>query len=253
MMGQFKWISTLALVVGLVSTSAYADNPPSETRTIDATVSRIYFGGIGTLQLHQGPTPSLVVYGDSDTTNQISTVQNGDSLRIETHGFFMHVPSVRIDLTLPQLTDFMSNGVGTVQISGFSGDNLQLTVDGTGEVSATVHYKHITARSSGVAAMTLNNGDSDSIDVNLPGAGHMLLTGKTKALTCHINGVGSLDAKDLKADTVTTYLNGVGSAKVYAKDAANMYLHGVGSATVYGNPTVHNAQVSGFGKVNWDH
>lgn len=251
-MGQFKWIGMLALVVGLASTSVYADNGPSETRAIDANVTRIYFGGVATLQLRQGPTPSLVVYGDADTAKQINTTQNGDTLRIETHGFFLHVPSVHMELTLPKLTDFTSSGVGAAQISGFSGDDLQLTLTGTGDVNLNVHYKHVTARSSGFAALTLNDGDSDSIDITLPGAGHMTLTGQTKTLTCRINGVGSLDAKDLKADSVTTYLNGVGSAKVFAKDAANMYLHGVGSAIVYGNPTVRNSQVSGLGKVSWD-
>jgi hypothetical protein len=100
--------------------------------------------------------------------------------------------------------------------------------------------------------LTLNDLDSDSIDVSLPGAGHVTLIGQTKTLMSHINGVGSLDAKDLKADAVTTYLNGVGSAKVFAKESANMYLHGVGSAMVYGNPTVRKAEVSGFGKVTWE-
>jgi hypothetical protein len=250
-MGKSTWIGALALALSLASASAMADGPTGETRTIDADVSRIYFGGIATLQLHQGPTPSLVIYGDSDTAKQINTIQNGDTLRIDTRGFFLHVPAVRVELTLPKLTAFTSSGVGTAQITGFSGDDLQLIVTGTGDVSVNVHYKHLTARSSGVASINLVDGDSDNIDISLPGAGHMTLSGQTKNLICRINGVGSLDAKDLKADTVTTYLNGVGSAKVFAKETASMYLHGVGSAIVYGNPTVRNAEVSGFGKVTW--
>lgn len=245
-------LGLLALTVSLASTPALADGPASETRPIDANVSKIYFGGIATLQLKQGPTPSMVVYGDTDATRQVITTQNGDTMRIDTHGFFLHTPSVRIEMTLPKLTDFTSSGVGATQINGFSGDDLQVTVTGTGDVNITVHYKHVTARSSGVASMSLNDGDSDSIDVSLPGAGHMTLVGQTKALTSRLNGVGSLDARELKADTVTSYLNGVGSVKVFAKDSANMYLHGVGSATVYGNPTVRNAVVSGFGKVTWE-
>ena len=63
---------------------------------------------------------------------------------------------------------------------------------------------------------------------------------------------GGLDARELKADSVTAYLNGVGSAKVYAKKSANMYLHGMGSITVYGNPATRNSEVSGFGKINWE-
>ena len=251
-MKRTTWIGLLALTVGLMSTPAFADGPASETRAIDANVSKIYFGGLATLQLRQGATPSMVVIGDPDVTSQVKTTQTGDALRIDMRGFFLHTPAVRIEITLPKLTDFTSAGVGTAQITGFSGDDLQLAVTGTGDVNLNVHYKHVTARSSGVASMSLNDGDSESIDVSLPGAGHMTLVGQTKTLMSRINGVGSLDAKELKADTVTTYLNGVGSAKVYAKDAANMYLHGVGSAIVYGNPTVRNAMVGGFGKVTWE-
>jgi hypothetical protein len=268
-MRQFTWISLLALAFSLGSAPSFADEKPKEaqtkdtkeaqakdankTRTIDANVSKIYLGGVATLQLHQGPTPSLVVVGDEDTSKQITTVQSGDTLRIETtHGFFLHVPSIHIELTLPKLTNFTSSGVGSAQITGFSGDDLQLTITGTGDVTVNANYKRVVARSSGVASLTLNDLDSDSIDVSLPGAGHVTLIGQTKTLMSHINGVGSLDAKDLKADAVTTYLNGVGSAKVFAKESANMYLHGVGSAMVYGNPTVRKAEVSGFGKVTWE-
>jgi len=80
----------------------------------------------------------------------------------------------------------------------------------------------------------------------------VVLVGQTREFTSRLDGVGGLDAKELKADTVTTYLNGVGSVKVYARKAANMYLHGVGSVTVYGNPAMRNANVSGFGKINWE-
>jgi hypothetical protein len=246
-------IGLMALTMGtLMSGSALADGPNSETRPLDANVSKVYLGGSATLQLRQGPTPSLVIYGDSDALKQITTTQNGDTLRIEMHGFFLHTPSLRIEMTLPKLTDFNSNGVGNAQVNGFSGDSLQMTVTGAGDVNAVVHYKHVTARSTGIASMTINDDDSDSIDVSLPGAGRMLLVGQTKSLVSQLSGVGSLDAKDLKADTVKSTLNGVGSVKVYAKDSATMILHGVGSAIVYGNPTVRNAVVSGLGKVTWE-
>lgn len=251
-MGQIKWIALLGLVTSLISIPALADSPASETRPIDSNISKIFFGGVANLQLHQGATPSLVIIGDPEVTKQIISTQNGDTLRIDTHsGFFLHTPSSHVEITLPKLTNFTSNGVGSLQISGFSGDNLQLEIKGAGDVAVNVHYKHLTARSSGVAAITLNNDDSDDIEVSLPGAGHMALSGQTKNLICRLNGIGSLDARELKANMVTTYINGVGSAKVFAKDSAEMHLHGVGSAIVYGNPTVRNTEVSGLGKVAW--
>jgi hypothetical protein len=234
------------------SGTTLAGDLTNETRPLDAGVSKVYLGGSASLQLRQGPTPSLVAYGDADSLKKLVTTQSGDALHIETHGIFLHAPSLRIEMTLPKLSEFISTGVGASQVSGFGGDSLQLSVTGTGDLNAAVHYQHITARSSGVAGLTLNDADSDSIDIALPGAGHVVLTGKTKNLTIHLNGVGNLDAQNLTADTVTSYLDGVGSVKVTAKESANMYLRGVGAATVYGNPTVRNAVVSGFGKVSWE-
>jgi len=250
-------IGLMALFIGaFLSAVAFADDTTTETRPIDANITKVSLNGMATLQLRQGPVASLVIHGDSEYIKQLTTVQNGDVLKIDSghgfHVFFLHSPSIRVEMTLPKLTDFTSNGVGTAQVNGFSGDDLQLNVKGAGDVTIAAHYKHLTAHSSGVASINVNDGDSESIDVSLPGAGHMVLIGHTKSLTSRLNGVGSLDAKDLKADTVTSYLNGVGSVSVFAKDSANMYLSGVGSAVVYGNPTVRNAVVSGFGKVTWE-
>ena len=193
-MKQHFWKTTLCAAFGLaVSCSALADNG-SETRTIDARISKVYLEGTASLELRQGATASLVV----------------------------------------------------------SGDSLQINVTGTGSVNVTSHYKQVVIHSTGIGSTNVDDGDSDKIEVHAPGAGHVTLVGQTRELVSKLDGVGGLDARDLKADNVTTTLNGVGNVKVYAKKSANMYLHGVGSVTVYGNPAIRNAEVSGFGKINWE-
>jgi len=246
----------LALTLGImVSTAAMAEPPVSETRTIDAGVSKVILNGVASLDMHWGQTPSLVVRAAPDDLKQITTVQHGNVLEIDTesnsNSFFVHSPRIRVELTLPALSQFTSNGTGAATLIGFNGDQLELNTSGTGSITATMHYKHLVARSSGVASMTLDDGDSDSVDLSLPGTGHVTMIGQTKNFNSHLDGVGSVDATALKADTVNAYLNGVGSVKVYAKQSANVYLHGVGSATVYGNPVNRNSEVSGFGKITW--
>lgn len=242
----------LGLLLGLVSGAVMADDTVSETRTIDTGVSKVILDGAASLQLRQGATATIVVYGSKDDMKSLNTTQNGDTYRINTEGFFIRTPRLRIEMTLPNLNQFISSGVGPARLSGFAGDNLELSATGAGNVNVNAHYKHVVIRSTGVASMTLDNGDCDSIELSSPGAGHVVLIGQAREFTSHLDGVGGLDAKELKADTVTTYLNGVGSVKVYARKTANMYLHGVGSVTVYGNPATRNANVSGFGKINWE-
>ncbi len=252
-MKQHFWKTTLCAAFGLaVSCSALADNG-SETRTIDARISKVYLEGTASLELRQGATASLVVSGDKDELKNITTGQSGDTLRIDNEsGFYLHAPHLHIELTLPSLSQITSSGVGSAQVSGFSGDSLQINVTGTGSVNVTSHYKQVVIHSTGIGSTNVDDGDSDKIEVHAPGAGHVTLVGQTRELVSKLDGVGGLDARDLKADNVTTTLNGVGNVKVYAKKSANMYLHGVGSVTVYGNPAIRNAEVSGFGKINWE-
>jgi hypothetical protein len=243
---------TLGAVLATTSAAASAEPPGGETRAVDANVSKVVLSGVASLQLRWGSTPALIVFAAPSDLKQLTTVQHGDVLEIDTEGLYTHSPHIRVELTLPSLSQFSSSGTGAATLTGFGGDELQLNSSGTGNITATLHYKRLVARSSGVAGMNLNDGDSDSVEVSLPGAGHVTLAGQTKNFTGRLDGVGSLDAAELKADTVNAYLNGVGSVKVYAKQAANVYLHGVGSATVYGKPANRNAEVSGFGKITWE-
>jgi hypothetical protein len=252
LMKQNLLTGLLASTLGLMSVAAAAQQAGSETRVIDANVSKVVLSGVASLQLQRGATPALVVYATPGELKQLTTVQHGNVLEIDTEGSYLHSPHIRVELTLPSLSEFSSTGTGSASLTGFSGEALELDSSGTGHIVATLHYKHFIARSSGVASMTLDDGDSDSVDLSLPGAGHVTLVGQTKTFTSRLDGVGSVDASELKADTVNTYLNGVGSVKVYAKQAANVHLSGVGSATVYGKPANRNAEVSGFGKINWE-
>ncbi len=253
-MKQYFWKPVFCAAVGLVvSGAALADDTISETRPVNPGVSKVILDGTASLQLHQGPTPMLVIYGDKDELKSVTTGLSGDTLRIDNEGtYIMHAPKFRVELTLPSLERFTSSGIGTAQVTGFSGDNLQINITGTGSVNVNAHYKQVAIRSTGIGSANVNDGDSDKIEVHAPGAGHVTLVGQTRELVSKLDGVGGLDARELKADSVTAYLNGVGSAKVYAKKSANMYLHGMGSITVYGNPATRNSEVSGFGKINWE-
>jgi len=253
-MNQYFWKPAMCLAIGMaVSGAAMADDTVSETRPVNPGISRVILDGTTSLQLRQGATPTLVIYGDKDEIKSVTTGMSGDTLRIENEGtYIMHVPKFRVELTLPNLDRFTSSGIGSAQVVGFSGDSLQINITGTGSVNVNAHYKQVTIRSAGIGSANVNDGDSDKIEVNAPGAGHVVLVGQTRELISKLDGVGGLDARELKADNVTAYLNGVGSAKVYAKKSANMYLHGMGSITVYGNPATRNSEVSGFGKINWE-
>jgi hypothetical protein len=251
LLGSSLLVSAIALGIG--TQVAVAGDVARDTRSVDARVSKVRLDSVIQLTLHQGATPSLVLSGDARYVPRITTVQQGDTLTIgmqDTHMEGKHEP-LRADLTVPNLQEFTANGVGSSEISGFSGERLTLSADGVGAVRFTGQYRDVNARRGGVGNLVLNLGQAERVELNLTGTGKISVAGQAKLLRAHIGGVGGLDAQQLRAEKVDLDMTGLGAASVFAKTAANVNLSGMGSATVYGNPATRNAMTSGFGKVSW--
>ncbi|QJD99854.1 DUF2807 domain-containing protein [Massilia forsythiae] len=249
-----KLLSTalLASTMALAANTAWAEDV-RENRPVDAAVSKVRLGGIVRLTLRQGP-PSLVLSGERRWVAKITTTQRGDTLVIDMDNATRmenNKGELRADLTVPNLQEFVSQGVGSSEVSGFSGNKVRLSLDGAGAVKFTGQYREVDARLGGVGGLTLDPGQADRVEVRLGGAGHITVSGQTKLLRAHLGGVGGLDAQQLRADTVDLDMSGLGGASVFARTAANVNMSGMGSATVYGKPATRHATTNGFGKVSW--
>lgn len=239
-----------------ISGAAVAAEQFSEQRRIDAQATKIKLGGIVNLNVKQGKAPTLFIYGPKNQVEKVTIVQSGDTITIDTDSRWRFgrgdKQDVRVELTVPVLKELVSNGVGSTEVKGFSGDEIKISLEGAGAVTMDATYKNVVARLGGVGSMTLNAGNSEQVDLKLRGAGHMAINGNSKTLRADLGGVGSLDAKKLQADAVVLDMSGLGGASVYAKTSANLKLSGLGSATVYGNPATRNAEARGLGSVSWE-
>ena len=254
-MKKFLGIAFTTAALSLTASSAVAEVAVSETRAIDARVVKIKLDGVISLHVKQGATPSLTLYGDKRHIAKVKTDQRGDTLRIDsdqkTWSFEREKHELRAELTLPNLTEFTSEGVGSTELVGFTGEQLTLALDGAGSLKVNGRYKNINSRMGGVGSMTLDAGSSELVDLSIRGAGSITINGQSRLLRAKMGGVGSLDAKGLQSDTVDLDMSGLGGATVYAKNAANLRLTGLGSATVYGKPASRNATARGLGSVAW--
>jgi hypothetical protein len=228
----------------------------TETRTIDARVVRVKLDGVIDLKLRQGAVPLLVLTGERRYLSKTTTVQNGDTLNIgtEIRGFNVKLgrhTGVRAELTLPQLREVTSESVGASDISGFSGDELELGLEGAGSMKVACEYRITTVSLGGVGSMNIRGNNSEGIDLNLRGAGYVTLSGRSKWLRATLAGLGGLDAQHFPVDTVNVDLSGLGNATVTATHTANLKLGGLGSVTVYGKPLNRSVSVDGLGKVSW--
>lgn len=247
--------AVVAASLALFASPGIADDVVRENRSVDARVTKVKLDGIVDLVLRQGNTPSLVVSGDRRFVQRITTSQRGDTLEIGTESFNVRRgernEKLRAELTVPNLDAFTSQGVGSSTVSGFSGDAIQLALDGAGSVTMNSNYRNIDARLGGVGGLAMNGVRAERVDLSLRGAGRIRIKGESKLLRAKMAGVGSLEAQDLRAESVDLDMTGLGGATVHATRAADVDLSGMGSATVYGKPATRNANTNGMGRISW--
>jgi len=241
--------TALCVTLGL----ARADDNTTESRAVDARVVRVKLDGVIDLKLKQGATPQLNIIGDKRYVSKVTAVQTGDTLHLDTenHGVKLNKSTVRVELTLPQLRELVSEGVGTTEVSGFSGDRIDLTLDGAGSMKVVCDYKQLKANLGGVGSMHVWVTENDNVDLDLQGAGYITIGGRSKQLKATLGGLGGLNAQQFQVDDVNLDLSGLGNATVNARTNATLNLSGLGSVTVYGKPQNRNVSVDGLGKVSW--
>lgn len=227
----------------------------TETRMIpiDARVVRVKIDGVVDLKLRQGDTPTLRIIGEKRYLDKLTASQSGDTLHLESEarGIKIGRNTTRAELILPNLREVVSEGVGQTEINGFSGDRLELTMDGAGSMKVVCDYKELRANLGGVGSMNVWLSENDEADLDLRGAGYITLGGRSKLLKASLGGVGGLNAQQFQAESVNVDLSGLGNATVTAKTNATLNLSGLGSVTVYGKPLNRNVSVDGLGKVSW--
>lgn len=225
----------------------------TEARAVDARVVRVRLDGMINLKLSQGTVPSLQIIGDARQVGNVIAVQTGDTLQLDTGdaAIKLNRASLRAELVLPHLRELVSEGVGTTEVSGFSGDDIDITLDGAGSMKVVSAFRRLKASLGGVGSMHVWVADSDDVNLDLRGAGYVTIGGRSKMLRASLGGLGGLNAQQFQADSVDIDLSGLGNATVNARTNANLHLSGLGSVTVYGKPQNRNVSVDGLGKVSW--
>ncbi|SFF69560.1 Putative auto-transporter adhesin, head GIN domain [Duganella sp. CF458] len=253
-MKKFFTATMMTAMMFAAGSAARADEIITEVRAVDGRPVKVVLDGVVDLKLKQG-APALVLSGDKRFLQKITVTQNGDTIRIGTEnmrGIHIGPRNLKAELTLPQLRELVSAGVGSAEVKGFDGDEVRLSLEGAGAVSMASRYKRVDARLTGVGSMTVSDTKADVVDLNLKGAGQIAISGQSKQLNAKLGGIGSLDAKQLQSESVDADMTGLGSATFNAKTSANLRLSGMGSATVYGNPANRQSTARGLGSVSWN-
>jgi hypothetical protein len=231
----------------------------SDTRTLDTHIIRLRIDGPINVNLKQAATPSLNITGNQYELAHVLITQDSDTLHIA-----FDTPSIdialqpprkipiQVDISLPELTELHSDGVGRYNIDGFHGDTMQLYQSGVTAIRYSGEYKHLIVKQSGTGNLAIDAHHGDTLEISQSGAGRMQIQGTGHLLKAKLSGIGNLDTRLWQADRAELKISGVGNASVYVRQAVKINLSGVRSLHVYGNPSQRDIEQSGIGKIYWE-
>ena len=224
----------------------------TETRPIDASVTRIDLTGPIDLTLRQGAVPSLTVRGEKRLLGNVETEQSGNMLEIATKGMLLHHRNpLQVTLVLPSLESISINGSGASTVNGFIGDKANVELHGSGNLKFNGRYREVSAGIHGSGEVEVNGGASEKVAVELVGSGQMTVVGSTDEFKVEQTGSGDLNARHLAAKEANIELMGSGTSIVQARETAEVSLRGSGDVTVYGGPSNRSVSKTGSGDVNF--
>jgi len=202
---------SLAAAASLFAVQAQATE---QTRTV-GPFSTVSNSGPVSVHIEVGKAQTVSVSGNDELVADLQTEVVGNELRLhmkrDTTTFNSHHDSLRVTITMPQLTAFSMAGAGEIVVTHMSGD---------------------------------------SLDVSFAGAGTFKADGSVKNLKLNVGGVGSIDTRELHADNANVNVGGVGSVKVWAGTRLDASVGGVGSLTYYGDPKTVNTNGGGLGSIS---
>ena len=225
----------------------------SDTRSLGKPVRAIDLGGSIDLTLRQGAVAQLVVRGEQRLLDKIDTTIGADgTLHIETVGMLLHHRQpLQAILVLPSIEAIMVRGSGDSTIDGFSGERVEVQLNGSGNVRFNGRFRQVKATIRGSGELEMNGGASDEVDASVLGSGKLTMVGSARQFRAGLTGSGDIDARHLGADQVNLQLTGSGDAVVSATKSIDVSLRGSGDVTVHGAPPARNVSRNGSGEVSF--
>jgi hypothetical protein len=180
-----------------------------EMRKVD-NFSSVQVDGAFNVYIECRKKQSLELSGDSNILPNIITRVKGNTLQITTNKTICPKVLLEVRISADNIEKATASGAVDLSISGVNNSNLEIEIDGAGDIKAE---------------------------------------GKTKNFRINVLGSGDVKAKDLKAENVEVSVNGAGNAIVYASRKLKAEVNGAGDITYYGNPKEVSEDISGAGDI----
>lgn len=208
-----------------------------ETKEIAVSdFNRVVLTGRAVVHITQSDKESLTLSGSKSDLDEIkASIKYGQLVINHTkrgwfRGFFQSTEMPHYNLTVKDLDSITLKGSGEIYSDGpLETEELQLMIEGAGQVELDLKVKRIKAAIFGVGKVVLN-GTADSQVIE-------------------IEGRGVYQGKDLISKKGRLMINGSGDAEINVRDELEVTINGSGNVVYLGKPKV-NKHISGHGNVS---
>lgn len=181
------------------------------------------------VEITQGPVQQVKAEGPAAALDLLSTQVKAGVWHVRTTECFTSDVDLIVRITMPVLERVGVEGSGDVHCTGaFAGERMEVTVDGSGDITAPV------------SARTLK--------VSIQGSGDVTLSGTVGEADLGIAGSGNVEGLDLSAGRADVEIKGSGDVSLTAVDALNARILGSGNVRYRGTPKV-SSTITGSGAV----
>jgi hypothetical protein len=197
------------------------DGPSVSSQRSVGSFERLDVQGSPDVDVRVGDQTSVVVRGDEDAVAQVRTVVRDGTLVVERDHHDDEGPTIvlgghhlRVDVVVPRLTAVAVHGSGDVDLD-------------------------------------LGSSPDDALDVTVQGSGDVSADGTVRALRASVQGSGDLDFAGLRAADADIAIQGSGDADVHADATLHAAIDGSGDISYTGDPQV-TSDLEGSGNLSRD-
>lgn len=197
--------------------------------TTDKEFTKVKLSGTADVYITKGDTTKITVIGEDGIIENLNTSVYNDEWKIYTKKHWCNEDELKVYITLPSLTSVEISGSGDITCTnGFTEDDFNAVIGGSGNLSAEI--------------------TSSTLNAKISGSGNLDLTGSATTSTLKISGSGNLNAQSLSSDNVVANIPGSGSIYIEANQTLNADISGSGNIYYTGAASV-TTDISGSGNV----
>lgn len=212
------------------STIRGSGNVVTEERAVSG-FNRVALSGIGSVEIIQGDTESVVVEAEDNILPLITTEVQDGTLIISQEKNRNINPTKPIQYT-----------VNIIEVNGLSSL-------GSGDLGAvTLETNTLNLDLSGSGGIDVTSLDADSLTVTITGSGLVGVSGQVNDQQLDLSGSGEYRASELTSKIANISVSGSGKAVVAVDDTLDAAISGSGIVSYYGDPVV-TSSVSGSGAI----